>query len=85
LKNNLHHEPKQWIQTLAIETETTISQLPEKEQTYIRHLAANIQKLIIEQDTLRERRKTTHAKWELIEWNTMYVCMYVCMYNGMYV
>jgi hypothetical protein len=31
LKYNLHHE-KNWIQTIAIEAHTAISQLPEKDQ-----------------------------------------------------
>ena len=37
LKYNLHHKPKQWITTLALEAETAISYLPPGEQEPIRY------------------------------------------------
>jgi hypothetical protein len=50
LKCNLHHKPKNWIQTLAIEADTTSNLLPDKDQSYMRQLLAiNIQKLINKQ------------------------------------
>jgi hypothetical protein len=41
LKYNLHHKHNKWIHTLGIEADTAISQLPEKEQGYMRQLVAN--------------------------------------------
>jgi hypothetical protein len=50
LKYNLHHKHKKWIQTLAIEGDTAINLLPDKEQSYMRQLVANnIPKLLNKQ------------------------------------
>jgi hypothetical protein len=37
LKYNLHHKHKKWVETLALETETAITQLTVTEQNYYRH------------------------------------------------
>jgi hypothetical protein len=41
LKYDLHHKHKKWIQTLAIEADTAICQLPEKDHGYMKQLVAN--------------------------------------------
>lgn len=40
LKYSLHHKHKKWIETLALEAETAISQLDVMEQNYYRHSVA---------------------------------------------
>jgi hypothetical protein len=63
---------KKWIQIIAIEADTAISQLPDKYQGYMGQLVANnIQQLINEQKTLKDQRTTTHTKHEYHEWNTI--------------
>jgi hypothetical protein len=47
LKYNLHHKPKNWILTLAMQTEVGIRQLPKKDQAYFRQIAANNLKKLI--------------------------------------
>jgi hypothetical protein len=41
LKYNLHYKPKNWIQTLGLEAEIGIKQLPTNEQNYMWHLVGN--------------------------------------------
>jgi hypothetical protein len=41
LKYNLSYKNKNWIKTLALETETAIAQLPAHEQDYVRIQAAH--------------------------------------------
>jgi hypothetical protein len=58
LKYNLHHKPKTWIKTLAMEVVTVIRELPEKAQGYMRRLVANnIGKLMKKQNRNNESRK----------------------------
>jgi hypothetical protein len=40
LKYNLHHKHKKWVETLALEAETAITQLAATEQNYYRHAVA---------------------------------------------
>jgi hypothetical protein len=55
LKCNLHYKHKDWIKTLALESDSAISKLHETDQTYMRQLVANkIQKCINEQRTQKE-------------------------------
>jgi hypothetical protein len=50
LKHNLHHKPKQWISTLAIEPENSITLLPTLHHGPLRYLAAqNIEQLYQQQ------------------------------------
>jgi hypothetical protein len=72
LKYNLHFRYKQWIQTLAIEADTAINTLPEKDQGYLRQLVANNIKLLInKQKTNKDQRTTTHTKRLHQEWNIL--------------
>jgi hypothetical protein len=72
LKYNLHHKQRNRLPTLAIEADTTINFLPEKDQSYMKQLVANnIQKLINKQKTSKDQRTTTHTKRESHEWNTL--------------
>jgi hypothetical protein len=72
LKYNLHHKHKKWKQTLAIEADTAIFQLPAKDQGYMRQLIANnIKKITNKHNSLKERRHTNHTKREHLEWNTI--------------
>jgi hypothetical protein len=41
LKYNLHHTPKNWIQTLAMQAKVGKRQLPKEDQAYFRQAAAN--------------------------------------------
>jgi hypothetical protein len=59
LKYNLHHKHNKSIHTLAIEANTAISQLPDKEQGYMRQVVAiNIKKIINKEDA--KKWKTTN-------------------------
>jgi hypothetical protein len=52
LKYNLHYKPKNWLQTLGLEAEIRIKQLPLNKQSYMRQTVANnIQKLVNKQHT----------------------------------
>jgi hypothetical protein len=63
LKYNLHHKHKKWIQTLVIEADTAIHQLPEKDHGYMRQLVAtNIQKMTNKHNTLKEKHQTIYTK-----------------------
>jgi hypothetical protein len=53
LKYNLHAKQKNWINKLALETETVISLLGVSEQNYVRH--ANQIKKLINKDNQRDR------------------------------
>jgi hypothetical protein len=51
LKYNLHRKPKDWIKTLALEADTAIGHIPERNQPYMKQLVANnLQKLIKKQN-----------------------------------
>jgi hypothetical protein len=41
LKYNLHHKKKDWMETLTIEAETSITQLKQEEQEYMRQCVSN--------------------------------------------
>jgi predicted transport protein len=41
LKYNLHKKPKDWIKTLALEADTAINNIPERNQPYMKQLVAN--------------------------------------------
>jgi hypothetical protein len=41
LEYNLCHKPKTWIKTLAVEADTGIRPLPQKDQAYMRQLVPN--------------------------------------------
>jgi hypothetical protein len=72
LKYNLHHKHKKWIETLAIEADTAICQLPEKDHGYMRHLVANnIQKITKKHNTLKEKHRTIYTEREHLEWSTI--------------
>jgi hypothetical protein len=47
LKYNLHHKPKQWLQTLAIEADAAINLIDPHEQAYIRQTVANKLKMLM--------------------------------------
>jgi hypothetical protein len=64
----LHHKHRDWIKTLAIETDKTITQLDIKEQEYMRKMVANnIQKLINKQNTNTDRRQVARHKMKTRE------------------
>jgi hypothetical protein len=72
LKYNLHHKHKKLIQTLAIEADTAISQLPEKDQGYMRQLVVNnIQKITNKQNTTKGKQQTIYTKRNNIECNAI--------------
>jgi len=63
----LGYKEKDWIETLALEAETAISQLPSTEQEYVRYqVAHNIsytKNTIITSSQIRHKRKEkTHYK-----------------------
>jgi hypothetical protein len=63
LKYNLHKKQKDWIKTLAMETDTAISKLDMRDQPYMRQLTANnIQKLIKKQNEKKDSRRTAKEK-----------------------
>jgi hypothetical protein len=69
LKYNLHYKPKNWTQTVSMEVDIGIKQLPIKEQNYMRQIVANnIQKLENKQYSRKEKNRTERAK---LEWWTM--------------
>jgi hypothetical protein len=54
-KYNLSYKNKNWIKTLALETETALAQLPVQEQEYIRIQAAhNLKQLYIQQTASKQ-------------------------------
>jgi hypothetical protein len=58
------------MQTLAIEADTAICQLPAKDQGHMRQLVAhNIIKIANKHNSFKERRHTIHTKREHPEWN----------------
>jgi predicted component of type VI protein secretion system len=65
LTYNLHRKPKNWLQTLAMQVETGIQQLPAKEQNYMRQLVTNnLQKLINTEKSEKERNSRKITKNE---------------------
>jgi hypothetical protein len=74
LKYNLHYKPKTWIKTLAIEADTVIRELPEKDQGYMKQSVANkITRIITKEDRNNESRsrKLKHTEREYHEWRTI--------------
>ena len=66
LKYNLSYRNKNWIRTLALETETAITLLPTHEQDYIRVQAAHNLKQIYKQQSAGRQYNSNHAKREYI-------------------
>jgi flagellar biogenesis protein FliO len=66
---NLHHKPKNWLRTLAMQAEAGAKQLPIKEQNYMRQLVANnLHKLLKKKKSRKEKNSTDTEKRE---WNTI--------------
>ena len=61
LKYNLSHKNKKWIHTLALETETAITQLPQQEQEGIRARAAHNIKHLFKQQSNQQHRNPNQA------------------------
>jgi hypothetical protein len=56
LKYNLNYKHKSLIKTLAVEADTAIEQLNEREQIYMKQIVANnLQKIINTEATQKER------------------------------
>jgi hypothetical protein len=72
LKYNLHHKPKKWIQTVAIEADRAVNLLPDIDRNYMRQLIANnIKKLVNKQKIKRDQHISIHSKYEYHKWNTL--------------
>jgi hypothetical protein len=66
MKYNLRQTPKNWIETLAIETETAVSQLDFPMQNNYRHaVAINLNKLIKNQNSNNNTRY--RREWNIIK------------------
>jgi len=50
-KYNIHSKPKDWLQTLALEVETTITLLPPSEREVYRNLTAERVNILQENNT----------------------------------
>jgi hypothetical protein len=62
MKYNLNYRKTNWMKTLAIEADTTVSQLKENEQSFMRQAVANnVQKLIKEEATQKLGRSVAKA------------------------
>jgi hypothetical protein len=64
LKYNLHHKHNKWIETLAFEAETAISNPDVTEQNYYRHTVARNIKNISWKDNITDKRNK--EEWKLI-------------------
>jgi len=64
LKYNLSYKKKNWIQTLALETETAITQLPRQEQECIRARAAHSIQKLYKQQSANKQYNSNQAKKE---------------------
>jgi hypothetical protein len=62
---NLHYTSRKWIETLAIEAETAISNVEENKQNHLRHVVANAIKAII------KRKETKSHTQHIPEWKTL--------------
>jgi hypothetical protein len=62
LKYNLHYKNKNWIETLALEAETAISNLEITEQNYYRHAVAKKIKDIHRENKNRNRKNNNEYK-----------------------
>jgi hypothetical protein len=63
LKYNLHHKKRNWIETLAIEAETAITQINQEEQAYMRQCVSNkLQKIIKAENNRKITQKTKQNK-----------------------
>ena len=61
LKYNLSYKNKNWIQTLALETETAITQLPQQEQECVRARAAHGIKQLYKQHSANKQCNSNQA------------------------
>jgi hypothetical protein len=57
LKYNLHHEKKDWIETLAMEAETAITQINQEEQAYMRQCVSNKLQTLINTENNKKKTK----------------------------
>jgi hypothetical protein len=64
LKYSLHYKQKKWLETLALEAETTISKINATEQQYYRHMVAKTIKKINQKDNMNNTRNK--MEWKLI-------------------
>jgi hypothetical protein len=64
LKYNLPYKHKNWIQTLALEAETAVTQLPAHDQDYIRVLTAYNIKQLYKQQSNSKHHNSNHATHE---------------------
>jgi hypothetical protein len=64
LKYNLNYKNKNWIQTLAFETETAIAQLPNHEQEEIRYRVAHNTKQLYKQQSHNKQHNSNRDKKE---------------------
>jgi hypothetical protein len=64
LKYNLSYKNKNWIKTLALETETAITRLPAQEQEYIRIQAAHNLRRLYKQQSNSKQHNSIQAKKE---------------------
>jgi hypothetical protein len=65
LKYNLHHKNKKWIETLALEAETAITNLDVSKQNYYRHIVA-IEIEQIKKNNQINNNKKTKGEWKQI-------------------
>jgi hypothetical protein len=66
LKYNMHHKDKKWLETLALEAETAISNLEVTEQNYYRHLIAKKIKDIHKNNKENNTNKKDKREWKQI-------------------
>jgi hypothetical protein len=64
LKYNLHYKNKKWIETLALEAETAITNLDINEQNYYRHAVAKKIKDISKNNKINNKK--TKEEWKQI-------------------
>jgi hypothetical protein len=66
LKYNLHHKPKQWLQTLAIVADMAISQLAPQDQSYMRQTVAHKLKIISKKEERMQHNRQDNTEKRLI-------------------
>jgi hypothetical protein len=59
LNYNLHNKPQTWINYLALEADTAIRILSEKDQSYMKQLVANNLQKLIKKDNQKEMKQDT--------------------------
>jgi hypothetical protein len=65
LKYNLHYKNKNWIETLALEAETAISNLEITKQNYYRHVVAKKIKDIYRENKNRNKKNNNEYKEQI--------------------